>query len=97
MARLQSGCPLCTRFLALVERVKRRAEREGIEPQADLGQLHGHRVEIDAINAALEDVALEQIDVSQLLVIDEYTLLAQRLIDALTGAMQGEIHRVNRT
>ena len=50
----------------MVEEVERRAQREGVEPQADLGQLDGHRVEIDAVDAALEDVPLEQVDVGQL-------------------------------
>ena len=73
----------------VVEEVERRAEREGVEPQADLGQFDGHRVEIDAVDAALEDVPLEQVDVGQLVRIDGDALLAERFEDARAGSGPG--------
>ena len=75
----------------VVEEVERRTEREGVEPQADLRQFHGHRVEIDAVDAALQDVPLEQVDVGQLVRIDGDALLAEGFEDAVAGPVQGEV------
>ncbi len=79
----------------VIEEVERRTQREGVEPQTDLRQRHGHRVEIDAVDAALEDVPLEQVDVGQFFVIERDALLAEGLDDARAGAVQGEVHRVD--
>ena len=67
----------------VVEEAQRRPQREGVEPEADLGQFHGHRVEIDAVDAALQDVPLEQVDVGQLVRIDRDALLAEGFQDAV--------------
>src|SRR4029077_5405854 len=79
----------------MVEEVERSPQREGDQPQAHLRQFHGHWVEIDAIDAALEDVPLEQVDVGQLGRIDGDTLLAEGFKDALPGALQGEGDRID--
>ena len=73
----------------VIEEVERRTQREGVEPQADLRQFHGHRVEIDAVDAALEDVPLEQVDVGQLGRIDGDALLAEGFQDARAGCGPG--------
>ena len=39
-----------------VEEREREARIDGLHPQADLAQLHGHRIEIDAEDAAADDL-----------------------------------------
>ncbi|HLW66905.1 MAG TPA: hypothetical protein VKS79_16440, partial [Gemmataceae bacterium] len=67
----------------VVEEIQRRAQGKGVEPQADLGQLDGHWIEIDAVDAALEDVAFQQVDVGKFVRIDCHALLAQRFKNTL--------------
>ena len=47
----------------VVEEAERGPEREGVEPQGDLGQLGSQGVEVDAVDAPFKDVPLEQVDV----------------------------------
>ena len=75
----------------VVEERQRRAQREAVEPEADLGQLHGHGVEIDAVDAALEHVALEQVDVGQLARIDGDALLVQ--LSRIVSRVSRELRR----
>ena len=80
----------------MVEEVERSAQREGIEPQANLRQFDGHRVQIDSVDAALENVPFEQVDVGQLGRVNRDALFAQRFKNALAGPVQGEVDRVDR-
>src|SRR2546427_411745 len=81
----------------VIQKVQRGAQGEAIEPQTDLRQLHGHRVKIDAVDAPLEDVPLEQIYVGQLLFrVQRHALLLKRLLDLLPSLFESEIHRVDR-
>ena len=61
----------------MVQKRSAGADRERVEPQAYLRQLDGHRVEIDAVDAVLEYVPLEQIHFRELVGIDRDALLAQ--------------------
>src|SRR3972149_9830453 len=47
----------------VIEKRKRCTEGEAIKPQGNLGQLHGHRIEVHAISTSLEHVAFHQSDV----------------------------------
>ena len=61
----------------VVEEIERCAQGEGVEPQTDLGQLHRHRVDVDSVDAALENVPLQQIDIGQFDRIDGDSLFSQ--------------------
>src|SRR6266446_7503316 len=52
----------------MIEERQRRAGREGVQPERDFSQFHCHLVLVDAVDAALENEALHQILVSQLVV-----------------------------
>ncbi len=66
---------------------------KAVEPEADLGQLHRHRVEVDAVDAALEDVALEQLDVGQLGRVDRHVLVAAARPGCLRASRRRRSHR----
>src|SRR5207249_11243182 len=53
------------RFHVVVEEGERGAEGEAVEPEADFGEFDGHGVEVYAVDAAFEDLALEQVDVGE--------------------------------
>src|SRR5262245_9584964 len=80
----------------MVEEVERRTQREAIEPKAHFRQFHGHRVKIDSIDAALQNMPLEQIDVGQLVRIDRDALNAERFQNALPRDIEREVHRIDR-
>src|SRR6185437_16351904 len=73
----------------VVEEVERGADGEGVQPEADLGEFHGHRVEIDAVDASLQHVAAKEVDVRQLHRIDADALFVQGVENALPGAVEG--------
>ena len=50
----------------MVQEAERRAHREGVQPQRDLGQLHRHRVLVHAVDAALEHHATNDVPVVKL-------------------------------
>src|SRR5205085_10519213 len=58
----------------VVEEGERGTEREAVEPEADFGEFDGHGVEVDAVDAAFEDTALEQVEVGELAHVDAYAL-----------------------
>ena len=49
----------------VIQEAERRADREGAQPQRDLGQLHRHGVLVDAVDAALEDHAPDDVAVDE--------------------------------
>ena len=51
----------------VVDEAQRCADREGVQPQRNLGQFHRHRVFVRAIDTALEHHALDQLGIVQLL------------------------------
>ena len=50
----------------MVQETQGRPHGEGVQPQGHLGQLHRHRVLIDAIDAALEHHAAHDLPVVQM-------------------------------
>ena len=50
----------------VVEETERRTQRESVKPEAHLGQFDGHRVQVDAVDATLQDVPLQQVDIGEL-------------------------------
>ena len=54
----------------MVEEGQRRTDGEGVQPEADLGQLDGHRVFVDAENDALDDHAPDDVAVVELFRVD---------------------------
>jgi len=50
----------------VVQEAQRRSQREGVEPEAHLGQFHSHGVQIDAVDAPFQDVPLQEVDVGEL-------------------------------
>ena len=47
----------------VVEETQGCTDREGMEPERDLGQLDGHEVLVDAVNASLQDHAADNVPV----------------------------------
>ena len=50
----------------MVQKAKRSADREGMEPQRDLGQFHRHRVLVHPVDAPLEHHAADDVPVVEL-------------------------------
>ncbi len=48
----------------MVEVGERKAGHERLEPESELGELDGHAVAVDAVDAALEHDALQQVDIA---------------------------------
>jgi hypothetical protein len=47
----------------VVEETQWRTNREGMEPERDLGQFDGHEVLVDTVNAAFQDHATDNVPV----------------------------------
>ena len=60
-----SPCPCPEQAVAaaevVVEKAERRAHGEGVQPERDLGEFHRHRVLVDAVDAALEHHAADDV------------------------------------
>jgi hypothetical protein len=54
----------------VVEEGERGANREGVKPQGDLRQLHGHWILVDAVDAALQDHAADDVPILQVFPVD---------------------------
>ena len=54
----------------VIQEAERRADREGVQPERDLGQLDRHRVLVDAVDAALEDHAPDDVAVVEPVPVD---------------------------
>ncbi len=67
-----------------------------MQPQRDLGQLHRHRVEVHAVDAALEHVALEQVHIGEPPPVDYDSLLVHLVEDRRPHTFQMRGHRVPR-
>src|SRR5688572_18491324 len=80
----------------MVEERQGGAKRERIQPEADLGQLDGHRVQVHAVDAALEHVPLEQVNVDQFVRFDGDALLAQCFENVPSRPVEHERYRVDR-
>ncbi|HYU72645.1 MAG TPA: hypothetical protein VEL31_08185, partial [Ktedonobacteraceae bacterium] len=78
----------------VVEEGERSAEGEAVEPEADLGEFDGHGVEVDAVDAAFEDAALEQVEVGELAHVDADALALHLFLDLVTCLSQFVYNRV---
>ena len=67
----------------VVEKGKRRAHGEGMQPQSDLGELDRHRILVHAVNHALQDHTTHHMAVVELGWTDCPTLRLRRRKDAL--------------
>ena len=54
----------------MIQEAERRADREGVQPERDLGQLDRHGVLVDAVDAALEDHAPDDVAVVEPVPVD---------------------------
>ncbi len=72
-------------FHVVVEEGERGAEGEAVEPDADFGEFDGHGVEIDAVDAAFEDAALEQVEVGEFAHVDGDALVLHFELDFAAG------------
>ena len=54
----------------VIQEAERRADREGVQPERDLGQLDRHGVLVDAVDAALEDHAPDDVAVVEPVPVD---------------------------
>ena len=70
-------------------------KREGIEPQANLGQLNSHRVDVHAVDAPLQDVAVRRLMSVNLAgsIVTPCSPIDSRMLG--TGAVQGESDRID--
>ena len=62
----------------MVQETQRSAQREGVQPEAHLGKLDRHRIQVNAVDAPLENMPLEQVHIGQLGRIDRDTLVRKR-------------------
>ena len=76
----------------VVEEIQRSADREGVQPQGDLGQLDRHRIPVDAVDAPLERHPPDDAPVVQLRRIEGPAVFPdigqQRLADAVDAPGQ---------
>ena len=75
----------------MVEERQRRTYGEAVQPERDLGELHGHRVEIDPVDAALEYHAAHDMAVIQL-VFDDRPVMLPRVGDDPLSQLGNELH-----
>src|SRR5438128_3119492 len=68
------------------EERERGAEGEAVEPERDFGQLDGHWVDVYAVNTALEDVTLEEVDVREAFGVYRDSLIVHFLKDRFAHA-----------
>ena len=54
----------------VIQGAERRAVREGVQPERDLGQFHRHGVLVDAVDASLEDHAPDDVAVVEPVPVD---------------------------
>ena len=59
----------------MIEKGQRRAGRKCVQPQRHLGEFDGHRILVDAVDAALEHKPLDQVLVAELVVADDPSVL----------------------
>src|SRR5713101_7020548 len=67
----------------MVKKRQGSTKRERIKPQGQLGQLDGHRVEIDTVDATLHNHAFDEVDFGELGLVDLYTLPVSHILQNL--------------
>ena len=80
-------------FQVVIEKAQRRADGEGVQPQRGFGQLHGHRVFIDAEDAFLQHHAAHDVAVVELGVGDGPAPVFGGGLDAAANVRNARQHR----
>ena len=78
----------------VVEKTQGRAHGKGVEPEAELGQFHRHRVEIDAIDTTLHDQTGEQRRVIQAQGCHDNALLCHFIKNLAAHAVDQRLERI---
>src|SRR3954471_6018941 len=79
----------------MIEKRQRCANREGMQPQRYLGEFDGHRVFVNAINAALEDHAADNVAVVELIEIQRPLLVGGILENDISDILDAIAQRRN--
>ena len=67
----------------VIEKRQRRADRERVQPERELGQFHRHRILVDAVHDTLEDHASHQVPIIEQSDVDRPLAARCLLLDAL--------------